>query len=162
MTNVPSAPGAEAAAARLSEVAGIEALKMRYARLCDAGYDPDGLAELFTEDAVWDGSPLFPRVEGREAIREHFRGASARITWALHYTLCPDIALGEDGVSAEGTWYLWQPCTVASREGESLRYLAATYRDAYAKVDGRWLFSRVDIDGRWLDAAPPAGPVAPR
>jgi len=42
----------------------------RYAELCDAAYDPDGLAALFTEDATWssrtrDGSVDFGRYEGR-------------------------------------------------------------------------------------------------
>ena len=33
----------------------IKQLKHRYCCLCDNTYDADALAELFTEDAVWDG-----------------------------------------------------------------------------------------------------------
>ena len=32
----------------------IKQLKHRYCCLCDNTYDADALAELFTEDAVWD------------------------------------------------------------------------------------------------------------
>ena len=52
----------------LEDIEAIKQLKYRYADACDRGYDADALADLFTEDAVWDGG-LFGRYEGREAIR---------------------------------------------------------------------------------------------
>jgi hypothetical protein len=52
----------------LEDIETIKRLKARYCAMCDAGYDSDGLAGLFTEDAVWDGGS-FGRFEGREAIR---------------------------------------------------------------------------------------------
>jgi hypothetical protein len=42
----------------------IRNLKARYAALCDNQYDADGIASLFTEDAVWE-SPALGRFEGR-------------------------------------------------------------------------------------------------
>ena len=39
----------------LEDIEEIKKLKHRYCALCDADYDADALAELFTEDAVWDG-----------------------------------------------------------------------------------------------------------
>jgi hypothetical protein len=39
----------------LEEIEAIKRLQARYCAMCDAGYDSDGLAGLFTEDAVWDG-----------------------------------------------------------------------------------------------------------
>jgi Fe-S-cluster-containing dehydrogenase component len=39
----------------LEEIEAIKRLKARYCAMCDAGYDSNGLAGLFTEDAVWDG-----------------------------------------------------------------------------------------------------------
>jgi hypothetical protein len=53
---------------RLEDLEEIKQLKARYAAYCDAGYDADALADLFTTDAVWDGGML-GRNEGREAIR---------------------------------------------------------------------------------------------
>jgi len=46
--------------------------------LCDNHYDADGIASLFTEDAVWE-SPALGRFEGRDAIRNFFRGASGHL-----------------------------------------------------------------------------------
>jgi hypothetical protein len=58
----------------LEDAEAIRNLKARYAALCDAQYDADGIAMLFTEDALWE-SPGLGRFEGREAIRGFFRGA---------------------------------------------------------------------------------------
>ena len=52
----------------LEDVNAIRHLKARYAASCDDQYNPDGLAALFTEDAVWESQGL-GRFEGREAIR---------------------------------------------------------------------------------------------
>ncbi len=60
----------------LEDAEAIRNLKARYAALCDNQYDADGIASLFTEDAVWE-SPALGRFEGRDAIRNFFRGASA-------------------------------------------------------------------------------------
>jgi uncharacterized protein (TIGR02246 family) len=142
--------------ARLEDLDAIRALKGRYARFADAGYDADGIASLFVPDGVWDGGSLFGRAEGVDAIRAHFAGASARIPWALHYVIAPEIEVAGDGRSATGSWYLWQPCTRRSSSGEERpAWLAGTYADRYVKVDGRWLFEHLRVDARWLD-----GPVA--
>lgn len=38
----------------LEDAEAIRNLKARYAALCDNQYDADGIAALFTEDAVWE------------------------------------------------------------------------------------------------------------
>jgi ketosteroid isomerase-like protein len=58
----------------LEDAEAIRNLKARYAALCDNQYDADGIASLFTEDAVWE-SPALGRFEGRDAIRNFFRGS---------------------------------------------------------------------------------------
>src|SRR5579864_7049649 len=91
---------------RLESEREIHALVHRYAELCDAAYDPDGLADLFTDEATWssrtrDGSVDFGRYEGREAIRAFFAGASRDLgPMTLHYLLEPRIELAGDGLSA--------------------------------------------------------------
>ena len=45
----------------LEDIEAIKRLKARYCAMCDAGYDSDGLAGLFTEDAVWDGGSFGTR-----------------------------------------------------------------------------------------------------
>src|SRR5579862_7921801 len=97
---------------RLESERDIHRLVHRYAELCDASYDPDGLAALFTEDATWslrtrDGSVDFGRYEGREAIRAFFAGASTDLgPMTLHYLLAPRVELAEDGTTATGVCYL--------------------------------------------------------
>ena len=64
----------------------IRNLKAEYAAACDDNYDPDRIAALFIEDATWESQGL-GRFEGREAIREFFRGISSHFVFALHYGL---------------------------------------------------------------------------
>src|SRR3954469_20662713 len=70
----------------LEDAEAIRNLKARYAALCDTQYDADGIAMFFTEDALWE-SPGLGRFEGREAIRNFFRGASEIFSFAIHFSL---------------------------------------------------------------------------
>src|ERR1700760_5141494 len=70
----------------LEDAEAIRNLKARYAALCDNQYDADGIASLFTEDAVWE-SPAVGRFEGREAIRNFFKSAPGIFSFAIHYSL---------------------------------------------------------------------------
>ena len=85
----------------LEDVNAIRHLKARYAAYCDDQYNPDGLAALFTEDAVWESQGL-GRFEGRDAIREFFRGASQLFTFAIHYSLNGQIDVQGDTARAIG------------------------------------------------------------
>ena len=72
-------------ARRVQELEDIEAIKKLKARYClyvDTG-DPDKLAELFVEHAVWDGG-VVGRYEGREAIRTFIRNLPQTLAFALH------------------------------------------------------------------------------
>jgi ketosteroid isomerase-like protein len=124
----------------LEDIEAIKQLKYRYADACDRGYDFDTLADCFTEDAVWDGG-LFGRHEGREAIREFFRGVSSDIPFAIHYMMNPIISV--DGDEASGQWYLFQTCTFA--DGNTAIWGAARYDERYRRLDGGWKFSRLNL-----------------
>ena len=54
---------------------------------------------LFTEDAVWE-NPVLGRLEGREAIRGLFRGASGIFSFAIHYSLNGHIQVEGDQARA--------------------------------------------------------------
>src|SRR6476660_5925044 len=96
---IASVDGAvEARIARLEAVEAIQVLKARYADVCDTGYDPVRMRPFFTNDAVW----------------EFFGGISNTITWALHYMVAPIIEIADDGRTATGSWYLLEPCTIAT------------------------------------------------
>ena len=143
----------------------------RYAELCDAAYDPDGLAALFTEDATWfsrtrDGSVDFGHYEGREAIRAFFAGASQDLgPMTLHYLLRPRIELSDDGESAKGVCYLLaildqRPTSAPPGSNERERVmLGGVYAHQFRRVDGRWLIAGsacdLSFDHLLRSAAPP-------
>jgi uncharacterized protein (TIGR02246 family) len=120
----------------LEDAEAIRNLKARYAALCDQQYDADGIAALFTEDALWD-SPGLGRFEGREAIRSFFHGASAIFSFAIHYSLNGQIKV--EGDTARARWYLFMPCTVAA--GNRAMWRASIDHEIYARVGGTWMFA---------------------
>ena len=115
----------------------IRNLKATYAAACDDNYNPDAIAALFVEDAVWESDGL-GNFEGREAIREFFRGISSYFTFALHYGLNPKIEVVGD--TARARWYLFMPCTVS--DGGRALWRAGIDDEEYVRVDGRWMFKR--------------------
>jgi ketosteroid isomerase-like protein len=119
----------------LEDTDAIRNLKARYAELCDDHYNPDGIAKLFVEDAVWESGGL-GRFEGRDAIRGFFRGASEIFTFAIHYSLNPQIEVNGD--TAKARWYLFMPCTVG--DGDQAMWRAGIDDEEYVRVDGRWMF----------------------
>ena len=98
--------------ARIEDVEAIIRLKSRYAEYCDNGYDADGMVSLFAEDGIWEGN-VFGVHHGREAIRNHILGFHGQILWALHFMVNPVIDVAPDGLSATGTWILFEPCTLS-------------------------------------------------
>ena len=132
---------------RLADIEAIRQLKHRYCGLCDAGYDADPLAALFTEDAVWDGGPIGMH-EGREAIRRFFQGSPNRVPWALHMVTNPIIEV--DGDTATGQWYLWEPLVYALPGGDQAWWMSARYDDRYRRTPDGWKFERVAITMKLL------------
>lgn len=125
---------------RLEDIEALKLLKSQYAECCDEAYDPDRLALLFTQDAIWDGEVL-GRYEGREAIRAFFAAASKVMPFAIHHVTNP--ALEIDGDRAYGRWHLWQPCVHVA--GETALWIAGRYQDEYRREDGVWRFAKVSF-----------------
>jgi ketosteroid isomerase-like protein len=121
----------------LEDVNAIRNLKAQYAAYCDDNYNPDGIAALFTEDAVWESKGL-GRFEGREAIRDFFRGASELFSFAIHYSLNGQIDVTGDTASAQ--WYLFMPCTLGADNRAMWR--AGIDNEAYIKIHGEWKYTR--------------------
>jgi hypothetical protein len=130
---------------RLEDIEALKQLKHRYAAFCDQDYDPDGLAPLFTENAIWDGG-MMGRYEGREAIRKFFSEAHTVVPFAIHHVT--NAIIDVEGDRATGRWYLWQPCTF-SPAGEAL-WMAGRYFDEYRREDNVWRFEHVQIELRML------------
>jgi SnoaL-like domain len=131
---------------RLEAIKEIERLKIRYAEVCDAGYEPAEIGRLLTDDAVWDGGSGLGRYEGKEAVCGFFGGASKRIVWALHYMVAPVVEVDEDLQTARGSWYLWQPCTIVTEEGPRATLITGRYADAFRREPDGWKFSEIVID----------------
>ena len=127
----------------LEDLEAIKALKYQYCAYCDDHYNPDGIAGLFVEDAVWDGGD-FGRQVGREAIRRFFRGAPKVLSLAAHQVMNPLIKVAGD--HATGEWKLLQPCTLEGPDGPRAMWLAATYHDAYVRTPSGWKFQHLKVD----------------
>lgn len=131
----------EAQIQRLTDIEAIKTLKYRYAAFCDDDYDADGVASLFTEDAVWDGGS-FGCYEGRGAIRDFFASLPDQMEWSTHYLLNPIIEI--EGDRATGAWLLWQPLVI--RQGSQAMWVCARYDDIYVRDGDAWLFKSVKVD----------------
>ncbi len=142
-------PSLEQRIARLELIEQIRTLKAVYCEFCDRDYDPEGLAGLFTEDAVWDGG-IFGRYEGRQAIRQFFQGVSGSLVFAAHLVMNPIISF-VDNDTATGKWRLWQPAT--QNEGGKLecKFLLAAYDDVYVRTAGTWLHKSVKVQVNFFE-----------
>ena len=98
----------EAKVQRLLDLEEIKMLKYRYCQYNDGGWPAQPLshqgpaADLYTEDGVWDGSPVI-KAEGREEIRKLF-ASMASLPMAYHAVTNPIIEI--DGDTARGHWHL--------------------------------------------------------
>ena len=138
----------------LEDIIAIMDLKGRYLQIADsrqyAKDDADretiatDMANLFTEDAVWDGSPLSGIYQGRQAIYEHFEQGAA-FTFAVHYFVAPDITV--EGDRAHARWFLWQ---AATRRDNTPVWQSAFEDDDYIKINGQWLQSHMKLTINFL------------
>ncbi|MFC3051990.1 nuclear transport factor 2 family protein [Kordiimonas pumila] len=148
----------------------------RYMEICDAlGPDTpmDELGDLFTEDAVWEGSgekygKAFGGHKGREAIvafLDTYRKPKPHFASNVHFLTSE--ALTVNGTQAVGTWVMLQ--TPSFNTGESF-VLAARLRLKFKYEHGYWridrfrttnLFGR-PIKGGWHSSAPIPVPQNPQ
>lgn len=124
---------------RLEDIQDIEKLTYQYAAYCDDNYNPDGIANCFTEDGVWVVDGEGGSNNGREEIREHFRQLSQHISWAIHIVTNMRIDVHEDGKSATSHSYLLCFCTI----GEDAVVLTLNYTNQFVKQDGKWFFKEL-------------------
>lgn len=125
----------------LEDIESIKDLKALYAEVCDDHYNPQRMAELFTEDAVWDGGKHFGVHCGKDAVIEFFTGVSDKIVFARHYFVQPRLKVdGSDLCS--GTWYMWM---VATFTGNKAVFFAGIEEEIYQRVNGRWFIKDVKV-----------------
>ena len=116
----------------------IQELGAQYAFRCDT-QQFEAIAELFTEDGVWDESVVgLPVGEGRLRINEVFRSfAGSGLEYVFHIN-CNHVLTEFDGQTARGTCHVY----AFSRTDGAHTTVAGYYDDEYAKVDGAWRFQR--------------------
>ena len=138
----------EARIQRLEDIEAIRNLKMRYAKLCDEGYDADGIVALFAEDDVSWVSDVFGTHVGREGIHAWFANVDEEIRWALHLMINPVVEIGPDGTRATGSFYLLELATMSSPGGGDPDAVIMTgkYADEFVKVDGEWKFKKIEVN----------------
>lgn len=135
---------------RLEAAQGIRNTLARYMHLCDQPCNDTGfpgLADLFTEDAVWEGvGPLyqgkFGRHQGRAAITafvSSYLAPSPHFTRNLHFLTSSQADVAADGASAHGQWLMLQLSTYGIGGPEAIT--ARLNIDFHPAPDGRWLIA---------------------
>lgn len=119
-------------------------LKARYLNGCDGGWnrpshDADAVASTFAEDGWWQAEG-FPRLSGREAIRNAFKTFSAQAPFAFHTVTNPLIEI--DGEGAVGEWHLLEVFTDA--KGNEF-WAAGVYTDHFVRTCGHWLIKSLSL-----------------
>lgn len=139
---------------RLRDKDELRDLIVTYARGCDQGNNPILLRPLFTDDAVWECKGYGKYVGGDMVAKGLHAVAGNSIFWSLHNMISPQIEFDADGLGATLFWYLWEAATLPHDEtGESeAHWIGATYDARARKVDGKWLFSALELK---LDMATP-------
>lgn len=136
----------------------IERLVRTYADICDLGYDPEQLAPLFTDDAVWaasseHGTSDFGVYEGNDAIRAFFAGVSAEIVHAHHIVMSPEIEVTVPGQQAWGRWNTIVAMRLAEdafrQHDDEAKLMTAVYTHEYRCTDGVWQMARLDVHTRF-------------
>lgn len=134
---------------RLEDIQAIHDLKMAYAKLCDEGYDADGIVALFAKgvDVEWV-SDVFGTHVGRDGIHAWFDDVDEEIRWALHLMINPAIEVADDGQTATGRFYLLELATMSAPGGGDPDAVVMTgkYRDDFVKQDGEWRFRRIEVN----------------
>lgn len=101
---------------------------------CVDTFNLDGLVELFTEDAVFDGTPTgVAYMGGATAIRDFFQAQFAMTTHMLH--VASNQRFDIDGDSARGTvYYIAQARTKDGGDAVGRGY----YEDTYVRTAEGW------------------------
>ena len=121
-------------------------LKATYVNYNDGGWKgpthcfPDEVAELFTEDGVWDGRPESGFAEGREAIRKLFNDFQI-MPFIVHYVTNPLIEINGD--SATGHWHA---IVTANMPDGSARWILGLYKETYVRTPSGWKFKTLRFE----------------
>jgi hypothetical protein len=137
---------------RVEDIEAIKQLKARYCEICDDDHNPDRIATIFAEDAVWDAEGI-GKAEGHVAIRALFQTFQQQIDFSQHMVMNPIIQI--DGERATGIWYFAGPFT--PRQDPQSNLTAVRYEEDYVKVNGEWKFQHPRAAPRFVAAVEKIG-----
>ena len=132
---------------QLLDIEAVKNLIATYARGADRNNDPEIMAPLFSDDAVWECEG-FGRYQGREAIANGLSETGQNdITWTLHYMISPTVQINDDGLSGSGHYYLWELANMRGQSGSiEACWAGGTYDVELVKRGERWFFHHMRLN----------------
>ena len=120
---------------RTDDVLEIQRATHLYARGLDR-FDPQEALSAFTDDAVWDASPVgLERLEGRDAILGFFERDAAAIADQFHIITNHVVDVDDGGETARGTNYVFSEGHTKS--GAAFKAIALN-EDTYRRTPDGW------------------------
>jgi len=119
--------------------------------------DVDQYVDCFTEDGIWDPTPLADRAEGVVEIRRRFTDACATLSWAFqgHFsTVVTDYSHDR----AQLRTYLYEVGVMKGSRSASPIGLGC-YTDDLVLVDGRWKLTLHDLSTIYFGSSDYADPM---
>ncbi len=101
--------------------------------------DVDAIVALFADDGVWEVTG-WGNHRGHEAVRLFLGELFSH--WEGVFQAAHSGRVWLDGDSGRGQWYITE---FGQRDGEELR-VGGVYRDQYARINGRWVFTKRHFD----------------
>ena len=99
-------------------------------------FDGEAWAENWTDDAIWELPGAGP-LTGKDTFFPVWQQAMANFSFVGFFASAGPIHV--DGDTATGTWY--QQEFLHQKDGIK-RSVTGKYTDTYARIDGRWFFTK--------------------
>ncbi|MDB5397789.1 MAG: hypothetical protein JWM91_5295 [Rhodospirillales bacterium] len=133
---------------RLEDIELIKQLKHRYMRCLDSA-DAEGLKATMHPDLTiqYIGGSYRIEAAGRDKVMQMLSGMWNKKYAGSHIVHHPEIDVAEDGLTADGIWYLSD--YALNFNINKLTQGAAIYRDRYVKLDGKWAIRHSGYTRLW-------------
>jgi hypothetical protein len=133
---------------RLEDIELIKQLKHRYMRCLDSA-DPEGLKATMHPDLTiqYIGGSYRIEAAGRDQVMQMLSGMWNKKYAGSHIVHHPEIDVAEDGMTADGVWYLTDYALNFNINKSTQG--AAIYRDKYVKHDGKWVIRHSGYTRLW-------------
>jgi uncharacterized protein (TIGR02246 family) len=132
--------------ARLEVIHAIETLMAAYCEACDDNHNGQRVAQLFSEDGVWEYLGR-PAACGHRAIKAHIDQIRDSGTIGTSAHLLHNAQIEVDGDTASGQWRFTMLCN--NPEKTQFHQIIGRYKNRFTRENGRWrirhLLAEVDL-----------------